>query len=208
VNHQRHWKTALSIKQTLWCRRDSLNQKWAWKETCYNKRDHLNEKRHQKRTCPLLESKQASRWGWGFLKRTRILSGIQFTRHFIEFAVVETKQFVGSNVNVILTRQTCGQRSSMAAGGKFRALAFYFLIQNWYVFWESKCRGESDLSLCTILGLLKRMPLRSADLRQILRPDTFPNRKSAPRHRILFASFKVVHRPRSDSLLHFHCGNI
>jgi len=29
--------------------------------------------------------------------------GIQFTRHFIEFVVVEMKQFVGSNVNVILT---------------------------------------------------------------------------------------------------------
>jgi len=28
--------------------------------------------------------------------------------HFIEFFVVETKGFVGSFVNVILTRQTCG----------------------------------------------------------------------------------------------------
>jgi len=47
------------------------------------------------------------RWGWVFLERTRILRGIQVTRHFIEFIVVETKCFVGSNVNVILTRQTC-----------------------------------------------------------------------------------------------------
>jgi len=31
----------------------------------------------------------------------RILSGIQFTTHFIEFFVLETKQFVGSFVNVI-----------------------------------------------------------------------------------------------------------
>jgi len=53
-------------------------------------------------------------WGWVFLERTWILSGIQFTRHFIEFVLVETKRFVSSIVYVILTRQTCGQRSSMS----------------------------------------------------------------------------------------------
>ena len=31
---------------------------------------------------------------------------------FIKFFVAETKRFISSNVNVILTRQTCGQRSS------------------------------------------------------------------------------------------------
>ena len=55
----------------------------------------------------------ALRWGWVFLERTRILSGIQFTTYFIEIFVVETKRFVGSFVNVILT---CGQRSSRACG--------------------------------------------------------------------------------------------
>jgi len=49
------------------------------------------------------------------LERTRTLSGIQFTRHFIEFVVVEMKEVVGSNVNVILARQTCGQCSCMSA---------------------------------------------------------------------------------------------
>jgi len=34
------------------------------------------------------------RWGWVFLERTRILSGIQFITHFIDFFVVETKRFV------------------------------------------------------------------------------------------------------------------
>ena len=62
------------------------------------------------------------RWGWVFLERTRILIGIQLTTHFIEFFVVETKRFVGSTVNVILTWQTCGQRSSRAAESKRRAL--------------------------------------------------------------------------------------
>jgi len=61
-----------------------------------------------------------------FLERTQILSGIQFTRHFVELAVVarETKRFVSSNVNVLLTRQTCGQSSSLSAGSKHREIIF------------------------------------------------------------------------------------
>ena len=55
-----------------------------------------------------LQSKLLFRWGGVFLERTRILSGIQFTKYFILFVVVKTKQYVSSNVNaVILTRQTC-----------------------------------------------------------------------------------------------------
>jgi len=42
------------------------------------------------------------RWGFVFLERTWILSGIQFTTHFIEIFVVETKRFIGSFVHVIL----------------------------------------------------------------------------------------------------------
>jgi len=60
------------------------------------------------------ETVRCLRWGCVFLERTRILSEIQFTTHSIEFFVVETKRFVGSFVHVILTRQTCGQRSSKA----------------------------------------------------------------------------------------------
>jgi len=54
------------------------------------------------------------RWGWVFLERTRtrILNGIQFTTHFIKKLVVETKEFIRGFVNVILTPQTCGQRSN------------------------------------------------------------------------------------------------
>jgi len=58
---------------------------------------------------PLNIWKFSLKWGWVFLERTRVLSGIQFTTHFIEFFVVETKRFVSSSVHVILTRQTCGQ---------------------------------------------------------------------------------------------------
>jgi len=83
-----------------------------------------------------------------------------------------------------------GAWSPRAAWSKRRALAFIFPIRIWYVFWGSKCRGESDLGLCTTLGLVKRMSLRSTDFRQILRPNTFLNRKSALRSRILLACQK------------------
>jgi len=88
------------------------------------------------------------RWGWVFVERTRILSGIQFTTYFIEIFVMETKRFVGSTVNVILTRQTCGQRSSGAAESKRRAIGNYFPEQICYMFPISKCRGDQDLGLC------------------------------------------------------------
>ena len=58
--------------------------------------------------------------------QTCVFSKIQFPRPFMEFVFVETKQIVSSNSNVILTQQTCGQRSGMAAASKRRALAFYF----------------------------------------------------------------------------------
>ena len=65
-------------------------------------------------------AKQRLRWGWVFFERTRSLSKTRFKTHFIELFIVETKWFVGSNVNVILTPQTCRQRSSRAAGSKRR----------------------------------------------------------------------------------------
>ena len=99
-------------------------------------------------------------WGFEFLERTRILSGIQFTKHFVDFIVVETKKFVGSIVNVILTRQTCGQHSSMSAGSKRRALGKYVSVQICYVLLMSKCWGDSDLGLCTFWYL--RMQNRCA----------------------------------------------
>jgi len=78
---------------------------------------------------------------------------------------VETKQIVSSHSNVILTRQTCGQCSGMAAASKRRALAFYFSVQICYKFLISKCRGESDLGLCMTSELVNRIRLWSADFR-------------------------------------------
>jgi len=67
----------------------------------------------------------------------------------------QTKQFVGSNVSMILTQRTCGQPSSMAVGRKLGALAFYFPIRFCYVFLISRCRGESDLDVRKNLGTCK-----------------------------------------------------
>ena len=82
------------------------------------------------------------RWGWVFLERTRILSGIQFTTYLIEIFVVETKRLVGSFVNMILTRQTCGQRSSRATDSKRQASEFAIC---------SQC--QNVVRLCTTSGL-------------------------------------------------------
>jgi len=46
-------------------------------------------------------------------------------KYFIDFFVVETKQFVVSTVNVILKRQTCGQRSMWAVESKHQGLENY-----------------------------------------------------------------------------------
>jgi len=147
-------------------------------------------------------------WVWIFLERTQSFSGIQFTRHFIGFVIVETKRFVSSHVNVILTRQTCGQLSMMSAGSKFWALAFYFFSRICYIFQIPKCRRESNLGMCTTLLLSKRMPLRICKFRRNLRPDTFFNRNSPIRSGILFKRTEVVHRPRSDFDLCIDIRNI
>jgi len=96
-------------------------------------------------------------------KNPRILSGIQFTMYFIGIFVVETKRFVGSFVHVILTRQTCGQRSSRAAESKRRAIGNYFSKRICYMFPISKCRGDWDLGLCTYLSLENRSAMAKSD---------------------------------------------
>jgi len=87
-------------------------------------------------------------WGWVFFERTRILSEIQFTTYFIEIFAMETKRLVGSFVNVILTRQTCNQRSSRAAECKRWALGNDFSVRICYMFLISKFKHR-DLGLPT-----------------------------------------------------------
>jgi len=75
---------------------------------------------------------------------------------------VETKRFVGSFVNVILTRQACSQRSSRVAESKRRALGNYFPERMCCIFPVSKCRE----GLCTFWVLAKRELLRNGDFRK------------------------------------------
>jgi len=148
------------------------------------------------------------RWGWVFLERTRILSRIQFTTHFIEIFVVETKRFVSSFVNVILSRQTCGQRSSRAAESKHRALGNYFLERICYMFLISKCRGDSDLGLCTTSGLAFEETQRSGDFGEKYMFGRLKNRILLLHIGSRNASTEVVQRLRSESPLHFDIRNM
>jgi len=123
------------------------------------------------------------RWGWVFLERMRILSGIQFTTHFIQIFVVRTKRFVGRFVNVILTRQTCGQRSSRAAESKHRAPGNYFPERICYMFLMSKCRRDRDLGLCTTSVLAFEEPQPNGKTRFFLRRKMFFFSDVATAHR-------------------------
>ena len=108
------------------------------------------------------------RWGWVFLERTQILSGIQFTTFFIKNFGVETNRFVCNFVHVILTRQTCGQNSSRAAESKRRALGNYFSERICYMFLISKCRGDWNLGLYTTSVLAFGEPQRHGEIRFFL----------------------------------------
>ena len=136
-------------------------------------------------TCIIGSTKQILllRQGWGLFERTCKFAGNQFTKRFIEFVLVETNLLFGSNSNVFLTLQACGHRSSRVAGLKRQALAFYFSVRIWYMFWILKCKRKLDLGLWMTSAPEKRMQLHSADFRLIL-PDTFLNRKSALRMKL------------------------
>jgi len=127
---------------------------------------------------------------------------------FHRFFVVETKRFVGSFVNVILTRQTCGQRSSRAAESKRWALGSYFPERICDMFLMSKCRGDRDLGLCIFSILAKGEALRNGDFRKKTCFARRKNRNLALRSASLFVSTQKMHKPRSLSPLHFDIRNI
>ena len=56
--------------------------------------------------------------------------------------------------------------------------------------------------------LAKGITLRSTDFQRIVRPNTLKHRKSTLRSDILLAGPEVMHRPRSDSRLHFDMWNL
>jgi len=115
---------------------------------------------------------------------------------------------VGRSVNEILTRQTCGQRSSRAAESKHRALGNDFPERIRYMFLISKCRGDRDLGLRTTSVHAFGEPQINGKIQFFLCQNTFFPRKLPLRIGSPHASTKVVHRPRSQSPLHFHIRNI
>ena len=80
--------------------------------------------------------------------------------------MVETKQFGSCSVNVTLTRQSCGQRSSRAAKSKRRVIGNYFSERNCHMFPISECRGDQDLGLCTTSVLAFGEPQRNGKIRK------------------------------------------
>ena len=84
----------------------------------------------------------------------------------------DNETIVGTFVNVILTRQTCGQRSSRAAKSKRQALGNCFSKRICYMFLISKCRGGRNLALCTSLVLAFGEHMRSGDFREKKRVST------------------------------------
>ena len=103
-----------------------------------------------------------------FLDRKWILSGIQFTWHFIKFVVVGEKESASDNPNVILTRQTFGQLSCMSAGSKCQALAFDFSVQICCMFLKLKCRRDFGPGLYTTSGLRLAKRMQSTALCRLL----------------------------------------
>jgi len=86
---------------------------------------------------------------------------------------METKRFVSSTVNVILTRQTCGQPSSRAAASKRQAQENYFPERICYVFLLSKYREDWHLGLCTTSVLAFGEPQRNGKVWFFLRRNRF-----------------------------------
>jgi len=101
-----------------------------------------------------------SRWGWLFLERMWTLSGIQFTTHFIDFFVVETKRFVSkfckrdleaANLRPAL-EQGCGKQT-LSARKLFSRANYMFLMST-----------DLDLSLLYILTVSEMESGRAAAL--------------------------------------------
>ena len=75
----------------------------------------------------------------------------------------------------------------MSAGSKRQTQVLYFCVRVCHKFLLSKCRGGSNLGLCTTAVLANRMPPCLGKCWQYLPPNTFFNWKFLPRIWIVFA---------------------
>jgi len=92
---------------------------------------------------------------------------------------VETKQFVSSNVHVILTRQTCGQRSARTAESKCPALKKKNTTE-FALFSQCQNVEETVIQVFALFWVLSKSerPLRNAKFQFLLRAEHFFGRKS------------------------------
>ena len=131
-----------------------------------------------------------------------ILSGIQFTRHFIGFVLVEMNQLLGSNPNVSI----CGKYAVRARVRLRQANAerqhFICPCEFAICFDPSECRGKSDLGTRNF-GTCKNKAAAQwrHQMKNRIQSQNLSEVATAQRH--YFASPEVVHRPRSDHPLHF-----
>jgi len=120
--------------------------------------------------------------------------------------------FLSALLSLVISMPEISERSARAlrngADVVREAIGNLFCVWVCYMFLVSKCRGDWDLGLCTTSVLALGERLRDGKIRK---KNVFRRRKN----RILplrfgspSASTEVVHRPRSQSSLHFDIGNI
>jgi len=107
---------------------------------------------------------------------------------------------------------SCGssyaERALWCRDSKRRALGNYFPVRIYYEFLISKCRRDWYLGLCTFWVLSFINLLSDGKIRFFLRAKRVFFRKSLLLSGSIFASTQKMHRPRSQSPLHFDIRNI
>ena len=94
--------------------------------------------------------------GWiGYFSNERGFSAQSSLQRISSNFFLKTKRFVCSSVNVILMRQTCGQRSSWAVESKRRAPDNYF--PEWIaISFQSQNVKETEISVGALFGYLQK----------------------------------------------------
>ena len=118
---------------------------------------------------PWLTIIDSLRWGWG-LEQMRILSKIQLRRHFIEFGVVETKQFVSSDSKWDLDAANLRPALKHGCAKQTPSASICFSRTNLVCVLNFKNLEKSSISTSRPS---RRTLLRTADFRRILRLNTF-----------------------------------
>jgi len=93
---------------------------------------------------------------------------LNFSKSWERIRVSSPHKKERKKVTMFLTRQACGQSSSMSAGSKCRAPGNYFSVRIYHAFLLSKYRADSSLVLCTFWVLVPGQLLRNRRFRFFL----------------------------------------